>query len=247
MRIAVISDIHGNALALEAVLADLSNEQFDQGVCLGDAVQGGAQPAEVVSILRDLGWPVVIGNADDWLLTGEDTGHEGPATTWMRSVRDWSLSKLSESDRQFIRAFRPVVELPLPNATTLRCAHGTPASFHDIILPETPDDEVRTLLRPLDAAILCGGHTHIQQIRRLGESIFFNPGSVALPFRRDTADSPPKVYGWAEYAMLTASADSRLRIEFRQVPYDINRLVTTIRTSGMPESESLAGRYPTPG
>src|SRR5690349_17179247 len=78
MRIAVISDIHGNCLALDAVLADLQRDGVDWIVCLGDAIQGGAQPAETVARLRDLGCPIVMGNADAWLLTGEETGAEGP-------------------------------------------------------------------------------------------------------------------------------------------------------------------------
>src|SRR5262245_60013053 len=126
MRVAVISDIHGNVLALDAVLADLSGEEFDRGVCLGDAVQGGAQPAEAVARLRELGWPIVMGNADAWLLTGEETGDEEPATPWMLAVREWSLGQLSEADRQFIGGFRPTVEFALPGGTRLICAHGTP-------------------------------------------------------------------------------------------------------------------------
>ena len=69
MRLAVISDIHGNCFALDAVLADLRAdlEPVDATVCLGDAIQGGPQPAETVARLRELGCPVVMGNADAWL------------------------------------------------------------------------------------------------------------------------------------------------------------------------------------
>ena len=74
MRIAVFSDIHGNGLALEAVLADIQAKAPDRLVCLGDAIQGGPQPAQVVRRLRELQCPVVMGNADAWLLTGEGTG-----------------------------------------------------------------------------------------------------------------------------------------------------------------------------
>jgi predicted phosphodiesterase len=59
MRVAVISDMHGNAVAFDAVLADIAGQGIDQVVCLGDALQGGAQPAEVASRLRELGCPVV--------------------------------------------------------------------------------------------------------------------------------------------------------------------------------------------
>ncbi|HMQ32568.1 MAG TPA: metallophosphoesterase family protein [Chloroflexaceae bacterium] len=74
MRVAVFSDIHGNAVALEAVLADCEARGAERLLCLGDAVQGGPQPAEMVARLRALGCPVVMGNADVWLLSGEETG-----------------------------------------------------------------------------------------------------------------------------------------------------------------------------
>lgn len=244
MRIAVISDIHGNALALEAVLEDLRDDQCDFGVCLGDVVQGGAQPADVLLLMRELGWPIVMGNADAWLLTGEETG-EGPAPDWMREVREWSYSTLSDDDRAYVQGFQPFVDFTLPDGTILRCAHGTPSSFDEIILPETSDEEVQRLLGPIEGTIVCGGHTHTQQLRRLGESLFFNPGSVALPFNRQSGAAPPTVYRWAEYAMLTADEDGRVRVEFRHVPFDTNQIVATILASGMPHPERLTNRYPT--
>ena len=73
MRVAVISDIHASRIALDKVLEDLERHPADQMVCLGDAIQGGPQPAEVVRRLRELGCPVVMGNADAWLLSGVET------------------------------------------------------------------------------------------------------------------------------------------------------------------------------
>ena len=67
MRVAVISDMHGNDLAFEAVEVDIQQQRVDRIVCLGDAVQGGPQPAAVLQRLRRLNCPVVIGNADAWL------------------------------------------------------------------------------------------------------------------------------------------------------------------------------------
>ncbi len=116
MKIVVISDIHGNAYALAALLPELRAEAADQVVCLGDAIQGGAQPAETVALLHELGCPVVMGNADAWLLTGVETdGGVIPESRKRRlnDVRDWSLSQLSHADRAFIATFQPTVEIPL--------------------------------------------------------------------------------------------------------------------------------------
>ena len=115
MRIAVISDMHGNDLAFEAVEADFQKQNVDQIVCLGDAIQGGPQPAEIVQRLRKLKCPVVMGNADAWLISGEETADEGippERLKKMGEVRNWSLSRLTEEDIDFIAKFQPTVTLP---------------------------------------------------------------------------------------------------------------------------------------
>ena len=198
MRVAVISDIHGNCLALDAVLADIDGNSVDRIICLGDAIQGGAQPRETVARLRELACPVVMGNADAWLLTGKDTGAEGPPTAWQLAMREWSLAQLSEEDRSFVGAFRPTVEIALLAGKTLLCFHGSPGSFDDVILPLTPDEDVRRFLGEYVPVILCGGHTHVQQIRHLGETFYFNPGSVGVAYRHDQPEGSFRTDPWAE-------------------------------------------------
>lgn len=245
MRIAVFSDIHGNALAFDAMLDDLQGEAIDQMVCLGDAVQGGAQPAQTVERLRGLGCPVVMGNADHWMLTGEDSGAESSPSPWMLAMRAWSLGQLGEADKAFIAAFVPTVEIELPNQRTLLCFHGSPASFDDVIAPRTPEDEVRRLLGQYLPAFMCGGHTHAQQIRHLARSYYFNPGSVGFPWRHDQPDlSGARIQSdpWAEYAVLSVDGD-RLSLDFRRVPIDIVALKQIVNASGMPQPEMISGRY----
>src|SRR5512147_2271681 len=104
MRFAVISDIHGNCVAFDAVLADIPLQSVDAIVCLGDAIQGGPQPADVVARLREIACPVVMGNADAWLLSGVLTGQENVTPdrqAKMETVRAWSLAQLSAEDRAF--------------------------------------------------------------------------------------------------------------------------------------------------
>lgn len=183
MRILVFSDIHGNAIGLDAMLADIRDEAFDHMVCLGDAIQGGPQPAQVVARLRELACPVVMGNADDWLLTGLASDAENideERQQKLDAVRLWSLAQLSESDRSFIHAFQPTVEIPLEQGRRLLCYHGSPHSFDDVILPTTPEEEVQRFLAPTEQTIYCGGHTHMQFIRHLGRTFHFNPGSVGF-------------------------------------------------------------------
>jgi predicted phosphodiesterase len=241
MRLGVIADIHGNFVALNAVMADLERQSLDQVVCLGDAVQGGPQPAETVSSLRRMGCRVVMGNADSFLLTSAKSGEE-ELTAQHFEVRAWTLSQLGADDLAFIRAFEPTVTVPMGQAQELLCFHGSPTSFDDIILPETPDHDVRRFLGDDLPAFLTGGHTHAQQLRRLGDSLFFNPGSVGLAYDHQQASADPKLDSWAEYAIL-ASDDIGAGVEFRRVWVDPRRIIEALLASGRPHAREYAAQY----
>ena len=240
--IAIISDIHGNCTALDAVLADLARDQVGAVVCLGDAIQGGPQPAQVVQRLRELACPVVMGNADAWLLTGEITSPAETFTEKQLAVRKWQLSQLSQPDRDFIASFKPTVEIALEGGVNLLCFHGSPTSFDDVILPETPEEDFVGFLGAWRGHILTGGHTHLQQIRRLGDYFFFNPGSVGVSFDRNQPDDNFQLDHRAEYAVL-ASREGRLSLEFRRVPFDVNKLIEALIASGRPYRQEYAQQY----
>src|SRR3954464_8609074 len=127
MRTALISDVHANAVALDAVLSDLERDPVDQVVCLGDMIQGGSQPAEVVHRLRELACPVVLGNADAFLLDPD----EEPKTVRQLAVREWTLAQIADDGAAFIQTFRPTLDVPLGQGRTLLAFHGSPASYDD--------------------------------------------------------------------------------------------------------------------
>jgi predicted phosphodiesterase len=247
MRVAVFSDIHGNGVALDAVLSDLQRFPADQLVCLGDAIQGGPQPAEVVAKLRRLACPMVMGNADAWLLTGRETGNEGVSPA-QEAMRQWSLERLSPADRQFIADFLPTVTVPLPAGRSLLAFHGSPVSFDEILLPDTSKVDFLRIYGPYAPAILSGGHTHRQFIRQMDETFFFNPGSVGAVYDVEQRDKPAaeiRHFPWAEYATLDVTED-RLALEFRRVPYPAQALIEAARSSGCPASELYARQYEHP-
>ena len=245
MRMVVFSDTHGHCFALDAMLEDLRGDSYDAMVCLGDAIQGGPQPTETVARLRELGCPIIMGNADDWLLTGQDTDDEPTSPERLRkleAVRDWQLSKLSADDLDFIRSFQPTFELPLEASWKLNCYHGSPKSFYDIILPLTPDDEVRAFLNPQPQTIYCGGHTHVQFIRHFGQIFHFNPGSVGVVYNHDQPDDKVQFNCWAEYAILTVT-QSRLSLEFRRAYYPASLAREIYLASGRPFADESAAQY----
>jgi len=245
MRVAVISDMHGNDLAFETVEADIQKQDIDQIVCLGDAVQGGPQPAEVVQRLRRLNCPVVMGNADAWLISGEETADEGippERLKKMGDVRLWSLSQLADDDRAFIANFQPTVTLELEDGLDLLCFHGSPTSFDDVILPAAPQEEFEKFLGAYTDHILTGGHTHAQQIRRNGKLFFFNPGSVGFAYSHYQPDGQFYADPWAEYAILSAE-NGQTSLEFRRIPFDVEKLIDIYRESGRPFADEAIAQY----
>lgn len=245
MRIAVFSDIHGNDFAFEIVEADIKKQNVDQMVCLGDAIQGGPQPADCVQRLRKLNCPVVMGNADAWLLSGRETGHEDiPAERLqkMETIRLWSLSQLDQEDRDNISNFQSTVKMPLADGLELLCFHGSPTSFDDVMLPHAPAEVFEKFLGPYSQCILTGGHTHAQQVRRHGDLFFFNPGSVGFAFSHYQPDDQFHADAWAEYAILSAEND-QISLEFRRIPYPVSELVEVYAQSGRPFAHEAISQY----
>src|SRR5919197_1365783 len=223
MRIAFVADQHGNAVALDAVIADLEREELDEVICLGDVAQGGPQPVEIVDRLRGLGWRCVFGNSDEFLLTLSFGNEE--VTERVLAVGEWSREQLGDERLEFLRSFEPTVELDL-GGRRLVCCHATPTSNKDIILPDSPHDEVVRALG--DADIVACGHVHLQWHRRIGSRLWFCAGSAGLVYQSNEPTFEEPFAPWAEYAVLTGT-DGALRVEFRRVPFDVQQLLHAYR------------------
>ncbi len=169
MAFALISDIHGDAGALDAVLAELVRLGVDDGIVLGDVAQGGEHPAAVLDRLAELGWPVILGNADHFLLEIPAETNE-PLTAAVLERRRWTLSRLDRRHLDQIRSFHPTYA-----RDGLLAFHGSPRSFEDVLLPDTED----VSHWQVDGyALLAGGHTHRQWTRHIGDALYVNPGAV---------------------------------------------------------------------
>lgn len=228
MRVALISDLHGNLTALETVLEDMSRERPDRVVCLGDVAATGPQPRETVERLRDVGCPVVMGNADDAQLRPLSVAKAGDEARKIAEIDRWCSEQLSAEHLGFIRGFQPTLNVSLGSGHTLLCFHGSPRSFDEVIVVTTPDDELDRMLSGHKATVMAGGHTHEQFVRRRGETTFVNPGSVGLD---------PPVAGYA----LVSLKDGRLDVEVRRLPLDVAKIRHVAFGSGMPHAEWWAG------
>ncbi len=234
MRVALVSDQHGNDVAFRSVVEDIERIGVDSVVSLGDVAQGGAQPAEALDRLAALGCPSVYGNSDAFLL-GED--NEDP-TPELLEVRDWTLAQLSDRHLQQLRAFSPTVELEI-DGRRLLFFHGSPRSFDDVLLPDRDDDLDAWLV---DADLLAGGHTHKQWARRIGAALFVNPGSVGLAYDYHQPEDDFKFDAVAEYAIVTVGPQDPA-VEFRRVPYSLEDLRRAVLASGRPNAEKHIAMY----
>jgi putative phosphoesterase len=235
-ELALISDIHGNGVALDAVLADLARRGVEQILCLGDLAAGGPQPREVIDRVRELSCRVVRGNADRWLLKGLPPGRSAE-TRRLGEVVGWARVTLSPDDLDYLAALPPTLTLTV-DGVTLLCFHGSPRSDVESLLATMPEPELDEVFGAPEASVLAGGHTHLQLLRRHRDRLLVNPGSVGLPLGSLTASpAAPPLPAWAEYALV--DDDGGLEISFDRLPVDVDALAAA--TAAMPCPTWAAG------
>ena len=218
MRTALIADIHGNLVALDAVLSDIDRRGADRIVCLGDVAATGPQPRDAIERVAGLGCDVVMGNTDEWLVEPRDESIEDDDTRRIVEIDLWAHDQLEDRHIELVRGYQPVVELD-----GLLCYHGSPRSNTEVLLPITPETELAAMLDGHAEAIMAGGHTHMPMLRRHGASLVINPGSVGMPFEHaagGTFRNPP----WAEYAI---AGDGE--VEFHRVRVDVGAVTRDAR------------------
>ena len=225
MRTALIADIHGNLVALDAVLSDIEQRRVDRVVCLGDVAATGPQPCEAIDRIAEIGCDVVMGNTDEWLIEPRDESIEDDDTRRIVEIDLWAHEQLGEHHLDRLRDYQPLLELD-----GLLCYHGSPRSNTEVLLPITTEAELAAMLDGHDEAIMAGGHTHMPMLRRHGASLVVNPGSVGMPFEHaagGTFRNPP----WAEYAI---AGDGE--VEFHRVRVDVGAVTGAALKSGMPNA-----------
>lgn len=212
MRVALLSDMHGNAVAFRAALADLEERgKPDLIVALGDVAQGGPQPRECVELLQQLGCPCAYGNSDH-ILVALDFGNEEPDDRVLETAH-WSREQIGDDGLDFLRGFEPTVR-----TGRVLCCHATPASIEDVVLPDTET------IPPVEADAVAAGHVHQQWLRRFGPTLWFCVGAIGAARR-------------CEYALVD---DETLAVEFRSIPYDVDALIADARAKGFPSVDRWA-------
>jgi putative phosphoesterase len=247
MRLAVVSDVHGNLSALEAVARDVERANPDLVLHGGDLVLMGPRPAEVVDLVRELGWPGVVGNTDEVLWRPE-----------LRTELEEQMPKLGGLLRLIFDDYAPATrkllgeervawlrELPPEwREDGLVLLHAGPGDLWRAPLPEASDDELLETYGGLAAELVVYGHIHRPYVRELPQLTVANSGATGMPFDGD----------WrASYLLIDppSRGAGNGTVEIRRVEYDLERELGELAASGYPDAERLAairrtGRFVTP-
>lgn len=235
MKVALLSDIHGNAVALDAVLDEIDREEPDEIVCLGDVAQTGPEPVATLDRIRQLGCPVINGNTDEWTITMEEPDDKEDKPQEIYDIGGWVADQLSAEHERFIESFEETVEIELNDDVRLLCYHGSPRSPWEHIHVDAAEETLDEIIESMEADILAGGHTHDQMVRRHKDVTFVNAGSVGFPMEQNRAGDeyyPP----WAEWTMVTASNGS-VSVDLRRTALDVDAVREACRRSDMPHQE----------
>jgi predicted phosphodiesterase len=228
VRIAVVSDIHGNLTAFEAVLADLKRTSPDLILHGGDLAQGGARPAEIVDRVRDLGWQGVLGNVDEALFSSESmeefaSHSSAPPSLWV-AVREMTAATQAALGEERIAWLRALPRIRVQHPIAL--VHASPETTWRSPGPDASDDELKSVYGRLGQPIAVYGHIHRSYIRRLPEMIVSNTGSVSLSYDGDRR---------AAYLLLDDSKPAIRRLE-----YDVDREIQHLATSNYPHADWIS-------
>jgi predicted phosphodiesterase len=181
-RLAILSDIHGNLPALEAVLDDMADKRIDRIVVAGDLVNWGPFSAQVVQRATREGWSVIRGNNELYLL---DHGTPRAPAAWndreQYPLLPWLQRQFTPDLRGIIAAWPDTLCLRFPNGPAIRVVHGTQRSPWEGLYPDASEDELRASLADTLEDHVIAGHTHIAMDRRIERRRVINPGPVGVP------------------------------------------------------------------
>lgn len=254
MKLAILSDVHGNRTALEAVIADGGAVGIDAWWALGDLVAIGPDPVATLELLADLPNLVATsGNTERYVLTRDrpppsaaDVEADPQLLDLFAAVESsfsWTRGTLAAHGwLDWLAALPLEVRLTLPDGTRLLGVHGSPGLDDGPgITPHRPEEELRQALAGAEADIVVAGHTHQPTDRRVGPVRAINGGSVSNPITDDLR---------AAYVVIDADRDGHY-VEHRRVAYDRDAFLRRVHDSGHPEHDYIASfqrgdqfRYP---
>jgi len=241
-RIALLSDIHGNLPALDAVLADVAASGIEERYCLGDLIGYGPDPAGVVARVRDSHIPTVQGNYDDGV--GNRRGQCGCYYITEQAKADGAASyaftdaALSDADHRWLEALPNELRFESAEGLRVLLAHGSPRRINEYLMPDRPDAFLARLADEAGADVVCVGHVHLPYHRVVtggdGRSVHYvSVASVGKP-----KDGDPRA-GWSELLLGPAAL---VEVRVHRVRYDVEAVVGAMLAAGLPATLAEALR-----
>lgn len=219
-RVAVLGDVHGNAVALCAVLEEIREENPDLVVWTGD-LSWGWEPTATLALVRSVDLPAyyVRGNAERSLLELRDGKVDAPTER-----ERWMLGQHTDDELAFVETFEHWVAADIDVLGPTRFCHGSPRSDEELLTAETPESRVVEATSDVAERVLVTGHTHAQYDREVAGMRAVNPGSVGMPYEGRTG---------AYWAVLGPD------VELRRTEYHVDEAASRLLASGLPDSERL--------
>lgn len=228
MRIAVVSDIHGNSTALEAVLADLRQASPDLIFHGGDLADSGSSPVHVVDRIRDLGWQGVAGNTDEVLFRPQsltEFASQSPKLAALfTAIEEMAAATREALGEERLGWMRRLPRLQIHGPMAL--VHASPESLWRAPIHTASDAELESVYSPLNRPIAVYGHIHRSYIRGVSGITVVNGGSVGLSYDGDRR---------AAYLLLDESKPA-----IRRVEYDVAREIKKLSGCGLPHADWVA-------
>jgi predicted phosphodiesterase len=220
VRVAILSDIHGNAVALDACLADLAaNGGAERIVAAGDLCMDGPRPRKVVRRLREAGAHVVRGNTDRMIALEDPAQYDADE----QAAIMWQRGALGQDLVAWLGAAPTTIAIG-NGADGLLVTHATPKRDDEHVWPDAPDEQLESIVSGVVQRTIAFGHLHVPYVRQWRDRTFVNVASAGLP-----KDGDPR----AHYAILTKQ-NGGWSVRSRRVAFDVDRVEKQIRKSGMP-------------
>ncbi|PYU44559.1 MAG: hypothetical protein DMG54_08710 [Acidobacteria bacterium] len=236
MRVAIVSDLHGNRRAFEAVLDDLQQVAPDVILHGGDLAAGGAHPADIIDQVRSLGWPGVRGNTDEMLWSPESLAEYAAANPkierLLAMVQETIPPTLASIGEERLRWLEGLPAMHSQEGFSL--VHASPNDLWRAPMANARDEELQTTYASLGAPIVVYGHIHCPYVRRLDRMTVVNTGSVSQSYDGDRR---------ASYLLMDGES-----MAIRRVDYDVESEARELSRSGLPHAGwmariLLAGKY----